>query len=184
MPSVTIIVTILPTCHIIAWILVTFLSIVTIIVTLLPTYHTCNNTRHTVLGFSDIQSLFPTLRNKASDSENENAYLYLLLNCCMFYITIAVWNISPVHLNPYSILQLLHICYIIIAFRSSSKHFSRFSWHGSYISLSLPMKIEINSCTSPSLSGPCATHVISAPLLPHYCDSCLAHAVLFYRNNQ
>ena len=31
-----------------------------------------------------------------------------------------------------------------------------------------------------SPSGPCATRVVSAPLLPHYCDSCLTHAVLFY----
>ena len=45
---------------------------------------------HTILRFSDLHSLFPTLRNKASDSENENAYLYLLLSCCTYYITIAV----------------------------------------------------------------------------------------------
>ena len=158
--------------------MVSLLSTVTIIVTLLSTYHTCNNNCHTILRFSDLQSLFPTLRNKASDSENENAYLYLLLNCCMFYITIAVWNISPVHLNPYSI---FHRCCIyatlLLHFFNSSKHFSRFSWHGSYISLSLPMKIEINSWNSwsPSIWSLCNSRNFCSspsPLLRQLPRSC------------
>ena len=82
--------------------------------------------------------------------------------------------------SPTSIFHRWCTCYIGTSFELQWNPFLQFTaawvlYFSAFANVRCKLTREI---ASPS--GPFATRVISAPLLLHYCDSCLTHAVMFY----